>query len=81
MTPRLRDRKRARLHVREDMYNHALYWILRERRSMGQVAGRRAKSARLSGWVVIRLIAEVHSRTAREVAADLIERYEHHREC
>ena len=69
----------ARLHLREDQYNHALYWIIRERAGAGGWPPR--DIAKVSGWLVVRFVADLHSRAVREVAADLIERYELHEVC
>lgn len=71
--------KDTHLHLREDQYNRALYWIIRERAGAGGWPPRDV--AKVSGWTVVRLVADLHSRAVREVAADLIERCELHEEC
>ena len=67
------------IKVREDLYNHALYWIIRERAGAGGWPPRDV--AKVSGWTVVRLVASVHGRPVNAVAKDLIERYELHEEC
>jgi hypothetical protein len=62
-------------HTRQDLYNKALFWLIRERPGGGWPPRNVAK---VSGWLCVRLLAAEHNKTPNEVAQDLIERYRHH---
>jgi hypothetical protein len=53
------------------MYDRGLYWILRERAGTGGWPPRDID--KVSGWLVVRMLAHLSDRTPREVAADIIE--------
>jgi hypothetical protein len=55
----------------QKMYEAALYWLIRERGGGGGWPPRDIN--KVSGWITIRMIADLCGRTPREVAADLIE--------
>jgi hypothetical protein len=54
----------------EQMYEIGLYWILRERPRGGWPP---REINKVSGWTVVRMLADLTGRTPREVASDLIE--------
>jgi hypothetical protein len=64
-------------HITEELYNRFLYRIIRNRQTGGWPP---RDIGKVSGWIVVRLLAEVFEKSTREVAKDLIERYEHHEE-
>jgi hypothetical protein len=57
--------------TRTTMYDQGLYWILRERAGAGGWPPRDID--KVSGWLVVRMLAHLSGRSPREVAADLIE--------
>ena len=64
--------------VREDLYNKAIYWILRERGSNKPSTWPPRNVSAVAGWKVTLLISFIFDRPPRMVAADIIERYRHH---
>lgn len=58
----------------DELYNRALYWIIRQR--AGQGGWPPACAAKVSGWLVVNLVAGTFGKNVRNVAADLIDRYE-----
>jgi len=51
-------------------YDMGIYWILRERPTGGWPP---REIDKVSGWLVVRLLAHLANKSPREVAADLIE--------
>ena len=66
--------------VCEDLYNKAIYWILREHGSSKPASWPPRNVCAVAGWKVTLLISFIFDRAPREVAIDIIERYEHHGE-
>jgi hypothetical protein len=64
-------------HITDELYNRFLYRIIRNRQTGGWPP---RDVGRVSGWIVVRLLAEVFGKSTREVAKDLIERYQHYEE-
>ena len=58
-----------------ELYNASLYWIIRERAGAGGWPP--SDVQKVSGWTIVRFIADIHGKTVREVAADLIERHQY----
>ena len=56
-----------------DIYNAGLYWILREHTNGGWPP---RDAAKVGGWAVVRMLARMCGKSPREVAIDLIERFE-----
>jgi hypothetical protein len=54
-----------------DAYWRGLLWIIRERGSNGGWPPRNV--AKVSGWLVVRMLAYLHNMSPREVAADIID--------
>jgi hypothetical protein len=52
-------------------YHLGLYWILRERAGAGGWPP--TDINKVSGWLVVRMLAHLSGRTPRDVAADVIE--------
>jgi hypothetical protein len=58
--------------VKQDIYAAGLFWILRERRSShGGWPPRDVNT--VSGWTIVRFLADLTGRSPREVAVDLID--------
>ena len=55
----------------KDQYLHSIYYILRERAGGGGWPPREV--SKVSGWMVVRMLAHQSGRSTREVAADIIE--------
>ena len=53
-----------------DTYERGLYWILRERQGGGWPP---RDVCKVSGWIVVRMLAAISGKSVREVAADLIQ--------
>jgi hypothetical protein len=53
------------------MYEAGLFWIIRERAGSGGWPPRDV--SKVSGWIVVRMLAAITGRTPREVALDVIE--------
>lgn len=53
-----------------DVYLRGLFWILRERQGGGWPP---RDIDKVSGWMVVRMLAQITERSPRSVAADLIE--------
>jgi hypothetical protein len=57
---------------RRKMYEAGLYWIIRER--AGSHGGWPPRDVnRVSGWSVVRMLADLTGRSPRDVAIDIIE--------
>jgi hypothetical protein len=57
--------------MQQTHYHLGLFWILRERAGSGGWPPRDID--KVSGWLVVRMLAYMSARSPREVAADLIE--------
>lgn len=57
--------------MQQPHYLLGLYWILRERAGAGGWPPRDIN--KVSGWLVVRMLAHMSGRNVREVAADVIE--------
>ena len=77
MGSRLEWHKHAKLSTMSatELYNASLYWIIRERAGAGGWPP--SDVQKVSGWTIVRFIADIHGKTVREVAADLIERHQY----
>jgi hypothetical protein len=64
--------------VASNYYGLFLDWIVREHGGAGGWPP--ADVNKVSGWTTVRMVADVFHKPTREVARDLIERYEHHGE-
>ena len=53
-----------------DQYLHSIYWLLRQRVGGGWPP---RDVGKVSGWMVVRMLAHQSGRSPRDVAADLVE--------